>query len=221
MHSKKIKPAGTRKTGYQGDQPLMIQAILPVKAPDGMVGDDVCFDKTAISYIRKISDNFSVIRLKTGENLPVSLSYNTLHKAIYKNDEAREELDLRNYAVLVPDIAPAAEVPTQKNRLDKEILIRAFLRKPQSNQVFVHEFSFEDVNTYQAIDTNRSTSGEALRLHFNNAAKNSPAHGLEAILDMPMKHFHAFLNKAWQEKQDKLDLCDLFARHPDKYGLDF
>lgn len=221
MQRKKIKPAGTRKTGYQGDYPLMIQAVMPVKAPDGVVGDDICFDKTAISYVRKISDNFSVIRLKTGENLPVSLSYNTLHKVIYKNDEAREELDLRNYAVLVPDSAPAAEVPKQKSGLDKEILIRAFLRKPQTNHVFVHEFSFEDVNTYQGIDTKRSTSGEALRLHFNHAAKNPPVCGLEAILDMPMKHFQAFLNKAWQEKQDKLDLCDLFARHPDKYGLDF
>src|SRR5687768_16623046 len=151
------------------DQDLLIEAKAPVSGGEGY--RRIAFRASYIDYLFEIDDKISGITLRNGVTIPVALSFSDLKTQVYAPDfRTGGSIDLTlvtgEAASSAPSVSLSAEFnPARSGRLkEKEpLMIRAVLRKPQSNDHIIHTFSESDIARMGVEDNTRAVSGESVK----------------------------------------------------------
>lgn len=202
------------------DQPeMLIEAFVPEKNNPAQF-HRVAFKTSAIEYLMEINDRVSCVVLKNSLTIPVALSFRELKRAIHEPDfKTGASLDLTLITgkavadIRMPQLADAFNAANNA----KGMLIRAVLRKWQSNECVVREFYESDVASFEIKTLTRSKSEESIQINFNASAEKPFAGGV--ILDMPHDDFFYYLNREKDLGSGTLDLCAVFASDQKKYGF--
>lgn len=197
----------------------MGEKLIRAQASDGKGGEfrPISFAVTAVDGVVGVGDQGSALVLRSGITIPVALPYEVLEEKIYASDFREAVLDLRDVtgnaalSVVSPKLAEKIEVKPEG------FMIRALVRKRYSTETSVIEFRESDLALMTPEDTNRSRCGRSVTLTFNAASKIRPFEGV-ANLDMPYNDFIYCLSNAREQGLETLDLFNIFAKNPGKYG---